>query len=352
MNHISNRLRKAVKRQNAETYLLITLLSFAASVVLTRLFLELTGYPQLGGGGLHVAHVLWGGLLLFIAALLPLILTNRWAFTFSAMLAGAGVGLFIDEVGKFITQNNNYFYPAAAPIIYAFFLLTVLLYLQVRRPSMKEPRSELYNALDAMEEILDNDLSSDERDALKIQLQAAASKPDPPNLNLLANTLLKYLDDPALQLSDMPPDLLERLLSRIEAIEKKYITPRLLRAILIGGLGGLGLVSFYNVVQFSQAHFMPEIRVTSAASPYWFVASIILEGFVALLLLCAAILLTVRHVRKGLALSYYGLLLSLTTVNLLVFFFHQFSTIIPAMIQFGLLMGVIYYRKNYIKPGI
>lgn len=36
MNHISNRLRKAVKRQNAETYLLITLLSFAASVVLDR----------------------------------------------------------------------------------------------------------------------------------------------------------------------------------------------------------------------------------------------------------------------------------------------------------------------------
>src|SRR5512137_1082660 len=120
------RIRKPVKRRGAEKYLRYTLLSFAASVGLTRLFLELTGYPQLGGGGLHIAHVLWGGLLLFVGAIFPLIYANRWALTTSAVLAGMGVGLFIDEIGKFITSNNDYFYPAAAPIIYAFFLLTVL----------------------------------------------------------------------------------------------------------------------------------------------------------------------------------------------------------------------------------
>ena len=69
-----NPVRKPVKREGAEKYLLYTLLSFAASVALTRLFLELTGYPQLGSSELHIAHVLWGGLLLFVASLLPLIL--------------------------------------------------------------------------------------------------------------------------------------------------------------------------------------------------------------------------------------------------------------------------------------
>jgi len=61
--------RKPVKREDAEQYLIITLLSFAASVILIRLFLELTGYPQVGNSELHIAHVLWGGLLLFAASL-------------------------------------------------------------------------------------------------------------------------------------------------------------------------------------------------------------------------------------------------------------------------------------------
>jgi len=61
-------IRKPVKREDAEQYLVITLLSFAASVILIRLFLELTGYPQVGNSELHIAHVLWGGLLLFAAS--------------------------------------------------------------------------------------------------------------------------------------------------------------------------------------------------------------------------------------------------------------------------------------------
>ena len=41
------------------------LFAAAATVLITRTYLKLTGYPQVGGHSqLHVAHVLWGGLLL------------------------------------------------------------------------------------------------------------------------------------------------------------------------------------------------------------------------------------------------------------------------------------------------
>ncbi len=40
------------------------LVTTLATVVLTRLLLGLTGFPQLGGGGVHISHVLWGGLLM------------------------------------------------------------------------------------------------------------------------------------------------------------------------------------------------------------------------------------------------------------------------------------------------
>jgi hypothetical protein len=48
MQPLITRVRKPVEREGAEFYLFLLLLSFAASVSLTRLFLELTGYPQLG----------------------------------------------------------------------------------------------------------------------------------------------------------------------------------------------------------------------------------------------------------------------------------------------------------------
>jgi hypothetical protein len=76
--------RSAVRRNDAEGYLLISLVAFAATVILTREFLQLTGFPQIGNSVLHIAHALWGGLLLFVAVLLPLAFANRWALQASA----------------------------------------------------------------------------------------------------------------------------------------------------------------------------------------------------------------------------------------------------------------------------
>src|SRR5262245_56659232 len=128
MSAIPRRIHKLVGNRHASGYILVMLLSFGLNVVLTRLYLAMTNYPQLGGGVFHIAHALWGGLLLVIAPVLLLMYVNRWVFTLSALLAGVGVGLFIDEVGKFITTQNDYFFPLAAPIIYVAFLLTVFVY--------------------------------------------------------------------------------------------------------------------------------------------------------------------------------------------------------------------------------
>jgi hypothetical protein len=195
------RLRRPVRRADAEYYLLFMLLSFAASIVVTRIFLELTGFPQLGNSQLHIAHVLWGGLLLFIALLLPLIFANRWTYPISAVLGGVGVGLFIDEVGKFITQNNNYFFPAAAPIIYAFFLLTVIIYLQVKREANQtDSRSDLYRAFDQLTEVIDQDLDAHEREEIQTRLRRVSSQSTYPDQARLAGVLLDFLSSTELHI--------------------------------------------------------------------------------------------------------------------------------------------------------
>jgi hypothetical protein len=91
--------------------------------------------------------------------------------------------------------------------------------------------------------------------------------------------------------------------------------------------------------------------VAAPASLYWFFARLILEGIVGMALLTGSILIIIKQVRLGINIGYYGLLLSLTTVDLLLFYFDQFSTILIALLQFLVLVGMIYYRKG-IPKGI
>lgn len=364
MNRIVSRVRKPVRREGAERYLLFTLLSFAASVALTRLFLELADYPQLGGDELHIAHVLWGGLLLFAAALLPLIFANRWVYVTGSLLAGVGVGLFIDEVGKFITQTNDYFHPAAAPIVYALFLLTVLVYLQVRRPPARDARDELYRALDGLQEVLDRDLERSERLALEIRLQRIAEQEEHPDLAHLAKELLDFLSSDALHLAQEAPSLLERLLERLRTFEGRWVTERRLKAVLVGGLAALGILAVIDLcglllaasdpanLQRMIAELVTMGRVANSSGMFWFAARVALEGSVGLLLVVAAGLLIANRDARGVAAAYVGLLLSLAAVNLLIFYFEQFSTILYATVQFTLLLGIFYYRRRYLTPQI
>ena len=185
---------RIVHREDAEDYILVTLLSFAGSVGLTRLYLTLAGYPRISAGEIHIAHVLWGGLLLFGAAIMPLILANRWVFTASAVLAGAGVGLFIDEVGKFITTRNDYFYPAAAPIIYVLFLLVVLIYLRVRQFPDTSPDAELHRALGDIRGVLEHPIKTQKHGQLQSRLGMIAGSSTSQSHTDLARSLLSFVE--------------------------------------------------------------------------------------------------------------------------------------------------------------
>ena len=98
---------------DAGAYLETMLVAAVTSVLLTRLYLQATGFPQLGGGGLHLAHLLWGGLLMLIAQILLLATLGKRLKHVAATVGGLGFGLFVDELGKFVTSDNNYFFQPA-----------------------------------------------------------------------------------------------------------------------------------------------------------------------------------------------------------------------------------------------
>ncbi len=353
--------RGAVKREHAEYYVLLMLLSFATSVTATRLFLEVTGYPQLGNSELHIAHVVWGGLLLFVAALLPLVVANRWALTAGALLGGAGAGLFIDEIGKFITQSNDYFYPFAAPIIYAFFLITVLIYLRVRRPVSEDPRGELYRALDGLMEVLDHDLEPAEHAVLEARLERVAAQSAQTDYAHLAEALLVFLRFGAIDLAPERPPFWQRLVDAWRAFED-WLGQERYRRLLIAGMAALGMVVGGQLVISLLALFFPqalkdlaievlntETLVRSATSLTWYLVRMVLEGAIGGLLAAGGLLLALGRQRLGVRLGQYGLLVALTTVNLLIFYFDQFGTIALSLIQFGLLVSLGRYRHLYLS---
>ncbi len=112
--------------------LLDTFLAVAVSTILVvRSYLAATGYPQIGssGSGIHIAHALFGGLLLMVALVVALALLSRAKRWGVAVCGGIGFGLFIDELGKFITQDVNYFFRPTAALIYIIF---VAMYLSFR----------------------------------------------------------------------------------------------------------------------------------------------------------------------------------------------------------------------------
>jgi hypothetical protein len=141
------------------------LFSAVATVLLIRSFLAVAGYPQVGGSsGLHIAHVLWGGLLMGLAIVTMQIFPGSLVRLRAAVIGGIGFGLFIDEVGKFLTKDVNYFFKPAIAIMYAVF---VLAYLGVRELLQRRPlddRRRLALAASALSDLALGQLDGKHRD--------------------------------------------------------------------------------------------------------------------------------------------------------------------------------------------
>lgn len=363
MSQIVSRIWKPVRRRGAERYLQLTVLSFAASVSLTRLILELTGYPQLGNSTLHIAHVLYGGVILYAASLLPLLYANRWAYTWTAILSGVGVGLFIDEVGKFITQTNDYFFPAAAPIIYAFFLLTVLLYQRTLSEPERDIRSSLYTVIEILQEVLDHDLEPTEREEMRTRLNYIIDKAKNPHFKSLATELNHFVESDALETVEGQPNAFDKIIKKWEWFDETYITENRVTWCIIISLVLLGVPSFLQLIDFGKVAFntipreaylqgiADELPNITSNGPMWAFIIIMLDGFLGFLLSLGGALIVFGRKNWGTETASLALVTKLVAINLVMFYIHQFATIITAGYQFIVLQAIYFYQRKYIKKN-
>lgn len=141
----------------------IFLVTAVSTLVLVRFFLELTDYPRLGGERFHIAHMLWGGLLLGTALMMSIIFISRRINYVSAAAGGIGFGLFIDELGKFITTDNNYLYQPTLAIIYVLFIIFFFTLRQIGSGIFTEEEYAV-NSLELIKDGAIDDMTKEEKE--------------------------------------------------------------------------------------------------------------------------------------------------------------------------------------------
>ena len=167
-----------VRNADAGGYLEAFLVSAVASILVIRLYLDLMGYPRIGGGGLHIAHMLWGGLLMLVAIVVLLAFLGKRAKWTAAIVGGVGFGTFIDELGKFVTEDNDYFFRPTVALLYIIFVSLFLLSRQIGRRRVLSQQELLVNAADVVKEVILDKASREEiARALALLEQSGARGP-------------------------------------------------------------------------------------------------------------------------------------------------------------------------------
>ena len=228
--------------------------------------LAATGYPQVGGSKLHVAHVLWGGLLLTTALVCTLAFLSPAAKPIASVVGGIGFGLFIDEVGKFVTKDVNYFYRPAIAIIYVTFVVLFGVFRWLARRRFTADESVLIG-LESLQRAAVGSLT-DERRAHVLKLLSTSGATTP-----LADGVRTLLAQAPAE--DDRPNLVQKLTARLRRMWTSLVAHPRFREFLFAVLLGAAAVSAAEVgwlvrhgvsdLTFSQRAFTLTTVVSDAA---------------------------------------------------------------------------------------
>lgn len=248
MSSSSNNIGRRIFIRNTRTndLLEIFFLSAVSSVLLVRFYLHIADYPKIAGGDFHIAHVLWGGILLMMGIVISLAFLGYRAQKVAAFVGGIGFGMFIDEIGKFITKDNNYFYEPAIGILYAIFVIIFIAFNYLDHSRNLTKKEYQINALYQIEEAIIKDMSNAERERILDLLHKSGS-------NDLTHNLRSIVKSLQIKKQDSRPNRLSKLIKKIDKTYSKFWLKNsqnsFIKALFISQIGliiGLNILSTYR----------------------------------------------------------------------------------------------------------
>ncbi len=347
-----------IKRRDASNNLLDFLIWATLSLFGVRLFLVIFNNPVIGRGNWHIAHVLWGGLFMLVGIIIFIVFLGKSALRAASIFGGIGWGLFIDEIGKYLTQDNNYWFRPAVAFIYISFVLIFFLY-RILEKSTSPTRASLWNSLlEDCQELINDDLEEKEKKIIlneinKIEL--LSSSPAEKKILLDLKTLVASIEP--------KKDRYKLNLSKFMASTLKITYNRLFKKRLV--FYGLFFYSFWYIgdklfdlvklllnqdkillLQDYYRHydFFSEIDVFMISSKF------IIEILVVLFLIFGFVFFIRKKTIKGIIFFQRGLLINIFIGAPIKFYFEQFSAV------FSLILSIVifswlkdYYQEKLLK---
>ena len=301
---------------SATSHLAGFVVSAVVTVLLTRAFLAAAGYPTIGSGGLHVAHVLWGGLLMALAFVVLLSFAGPVARPVGALLGGVGFGLFVDEIGKFVTTDNDYFYGPTASLIYAVVVTLVVVSEALHGRLPHDPREHLAGAVDQAVAGVAGGFTPRARAAARELVERAGDVPGAREARSLVDAVA---DDPR-----ELPNPINAVGAAVVRVSRRLVTARwvpwITVAVLVASLAGsvgMGLAAWWG----------------GADQPGWVVVGLLLSAVAATGLASWGLVVVRRDRREGYLRFRWAVLVSLLVVQVFVFRLREWSAVAGLFVE-------------------
>jgi hypothetical protein len=327
-----------IRNENIGDLLEIFLVSSIVSLLVIRFLLYVTNYPQLATANFHIAHMLWGGFFMMTAIVLLLSYLGKRMKETCAIIGGIGFGTFIDELGKFITKENDYFFEPTLMLIYFIFLLLFFLFRFLEKYRVLTEKEYLMNSLEMFEDVILNDIDQKEQKKLLSFLDKARNKNED---NKLVEGLIDLTED-IVPVKPKKPNVIEKIIYFIDNLFEIIISSKhfhnllitfliittiwgLLRALLVISLLGTNLVSIEEAFNAQ--------NTLMATGEF-------LTNFISTVMALFGLVYLKINRMNGLTLLKYSLLISILVTQFFVFYREQLSAITTLLINTFLLIGI------------
>ncbi len=342
------------KRLDASSQILDFAIWAILSLFATRLFLVVFNNPTIGRGNWHIAHVLWGGMAMLIGAIIFLIFYGKNALKLASIFSGIGWGMFIDEIGKYVTRDNNYWFRPAIIFIYISFVFLFVLYRILEKKSSPSRQALWHELLEDCQDLVNNDLEKSEKKELLLKINRFEKMaPSLAEKKILAD--LKYLVVSITPLKDRHQFSFVKLIA--SSLQITY--NRLFKKKIV--FNGLLFYSFWYIfdklydairllfnsdkISLLQRYYS-HYDFFSRADVYMITLKFIIEMFVATLFAIGLFFWLKKKTVKGIKFYQLGLLVNIFIGSIIKFYFEQFSAVFSLILALIIWVWLDNYRRD------